>query len=129
MRSPCWQAILATLALLLTLVPATSAAAANQPADRASVLKIGVRNQVQDPTNLNIYAPGVSPSDTGLHQLVYEYFFYNNVQTGEFIPWLAESYRYNENFTALDVKLRDGVTSTYEWFLTHEAVPLAVTQN
>jgi GDP-L-fucose synthase len=27
------------------------------------------------------------------------------------------------------IQLRDGVTSTYEWFLTHEAVPLAVTQN
>jgi peptide/nickel transport system substrate-binding protein len=110
MKSYRWRAILATAALLLTLVPAAAAAPADQAADRASVLKIAIGNQVQDPTNLNIYAPGVSRSDTGLHQLVYEYFFYYNLQTGEFIPWLAESYKYNADFTALDVKLRSGVT-------------------
>jgi len=37
----------------------------------------------QYPTNLNIYTPGVSRSNTGLHQLIYEYFFYQNLQTGE----------------------------------------------
>jgi peptide/nickel transport system substrate-binding protein len=105
-----WRAVLATVALLLTLVPAASAAPDNQAADRASVLKIAIGHQVQDPTNLNIYAPSVSRSDTGIHQLVYEYFFYYNLQTGEFVPWLAENYKYNADFTALDVKLRDGVT-------------------
>jgi peptide/nickel transport system substrate-binding protein len=105
-----WRALLATVALLLTLVPAASAAPDNQAADRASVLKIAIGHQIQDPTNLNIYAPSVSRSDTGIHQLVYEYFFYYNLQTGEFVPWLAENYKYNADFTALDVKLRDGVT-------------------
>jgi len=104
-----FRALLAAAALLLTTIPA-AAAPQDQTLDRASILKIANANQVQDPTNLNIYSPPVSRSDTGIHQLVYEYFFYYNLQTGEFIPWLAENYKYNADFTALDVKLRDGVT-------------------
>ena len=45
-----WRAVLATICLLLTLVPAAAAAPADQAADRASVLKIAIGNQVQDPT-------------------------------------------------------------------------------
>jgi peptide/nickel transport system substrate-binding protein len=43
--------------------------------------------------------------------MIYEYFFYQNLQTGEYIPWLAESYQYNEDFTSISVKLREGI----EW--------------
>jgi peptide/nickel transport system substrate-binding protein len=104
-----WQALVAAAALALTTLPA-AAAPAVQAGDRAQTLKIAIGGRVQDPTNLNLYAPGVSRSDTGLHQVVYEYFFYNNLQTGEFIPWLAESYLYSDDYTSLSVKLRDGVT-------------------
>ncbi|MCZ7573856.1 MAG: ABC transporter substrate-binding protein [Ardenticatenaceae bacterium] len=79
-------------------------------AARNETLNIAVSGRIADPTNLNIYAPGVSRSGTGLHQVGYEYLFYYNLQTGEYIPWLAESYKYNDDFTALTVKLRDGVT-------------------
>jgi peptide/nickel transport system substrate-binding protein len=101
--------VLAAVGLLLTTL-AAGAAPQDQTIDRSSILRIANSNQVHDPSNLNIYAPSVSRSDTGIHQLVYEYFFYYNLQTGEFIPWLAENYKYNSDFTALDVKLRDGVT-------------------
>jgi peptide/nickel transport system substrate-binding protein len=84
--------------------------AAQADEERAETFKIAIGGRIADPTNLNIYAPGVSRSDTGLHQLIYEYFFYYNLQTGEFIPWLAESFEYNEDFTSLTVSLRDGVT-------------------
>ncbi len=76
---------------------------------RAETLNIAIDSRIADPTNLNLYAPGVSRSGTGLHQMIYEYFFYQNLQTGEYIPWLAESYAYNDDFTAITVKLRDGV--------------------
>src|SRR5258708_30007671 len=109
MKAYKWRALLAIAALVLTSLPA-SAAPQDQAADRASILKIAIGNRVQDPTNLNIYAPGVSRSDTGLHQVVYEYFFYNNLQTGEFIPWLATGYQYSPDYTSMTVKLRDGVT-------------------
>jgi peptide/nickel transport system substrate-binding protein len=78
---------------------------------RAETLNIAIGGRIADPTNLNLYAPGVSRSSTGLHQMIYEYFFYDNLQTGEYIPWLAEKYEYNDDFTAITVYLRDGV----EW--------------
>jgi peptide/nickel transport system substrate-binding protein len=77
---------------------------------RAQTLNIAIGDRFADPTNLNIYAPGVNRSSTGIHQLVYEYFFYDNLQTGEYIPWLAEKYEYNKDFTAITVYLRKGVT-------------------
>ena len=96
-------ALLATAAVVPTVGAQTETA-------REDTFKIAIGGRIEDPTNLNLYAPGVSRSDTGLHQLIYEYFFYYNLQTGEFIPWLAESFEYGEDFDTLTVKLRDGVT-------------------
>ena len=84
--------------------------AAAAPEGRAEQLNIAIPGPISDPSNLNLYAPGVSRSDTGLHQMIYEYFFYYNLQTGEFVPWLAEDYTYNDDFTAITVNLRDGIT-------------------
>jgi len=77
---------------------------------RAQTLNIAVSKPYAAPDNLNVYA-GADRSRSGIHQLVYEYFFYENLQTGEYIPWLAEGYEYNDDFTAITVDLRDGV----EW--------------
>jgi peptide/nickel transport system substrate-binding protein len=86
-------------------------------------LNIAIGDRIADPTNLNIYAPGVSRSGTGIHQMIYEYFFYQNLQTGEYIPWLAESYQYNDDFTSITVKLRDGVKwSDGQPFTTEDVV-------
>ena len=41
---------------------------------------------------------------------IYEALFYTNLNTGELIPWQAESYTYNDDFTEITLKLRDGVT-------------------
>ena len=41
---------------------------------------------------------------------IYEALFYTNLNTGELIPWQAESYTYNADFTEVTLKLRDGVT-------------------
>lgn len=103
-----WTKLLLIVLLVATLVPLTMRAkAADQP--RNETLIVAIPSQFADPTNLNLYAPGVSRSNTGLHQLIYEYFFYQNLQTGEYIPWLAESYKYNDDYTNLSVKIRDGV--------------------
>ncbi|MBV9546724.1 MAG: hypothetical protein JOY61_20340, partial [Chloroflexi bacterium] len=109
MKASRWYVLLAAAALVLTTLPASAAPADQANLDRASTLKIALSTQIQDPTNLNLYAPGVDRS-IGLHQIVYEYLFYNNLETGEFIPWLAESYQYSPDYTSLSVKLRDGVT-------------------
>ena len=52
---------------------------------------------------------GFDRSRTGLGAMVHEYLFYLNLETGDYIPWLAESYEYNDDFTEITVKLRDGV--------------------
>jgi peptide/nickel transport system substrate-binding protein len=62
---------------------------AQEEVSREETFKIAIGGRIADPSNLNIYSPSVSRSDTG---------------------WLAESYEYNADFTALTVKLRDGVT-------------------
>ena len=98
--------------LAMTLgISAMAPALAAQDAEvtREETFRVAVSEQLADPTNLNFFA-GASRSGTGLHQVVYEYLFYNNLQTGEFTPWLAESYEYNEDYSALTVHLRDGVT-------------------
>jgi peptide/nickel transport system substrate-binding protein len=41
---------------------------------------------------------------------ILEALFYTNLNTGELIPWQAESYKYNDDFTEITLKLRDGVT-------------------
>ena len=93
-----------------TVVVEVTPQAPAQDQTRAEQLNIAINGPIADPTNLNLYAPGVSRSNTGLHQVIYEYFFYNNLQTGEFIPWLATDYAYNEDFTSITVNLREGVT-------------------
>jgi peptide/nickel transport system substrate-binding protein len=42
---------------------------------------------------------------------LFEALFYTNLNTGELIPWQAESYTLSDDFMAVDLKLRDGV----EW--------------
>ncbi len=101
--------ILAIALLLASAAAAPAFAAQDNEPTREEIFKVAIGGQIPDPTNLNLYA-GASRSDTGLHQVVYEYLFYNNLQTGEFIPWLAEGYEYNDDFSALTVHLRDGVT-------------------
>jgi peptide/nickel transport system substrate-binding protein len=78
--------------------------------ERGEILKIAIDGPIQDPTNFNMTNWSADRANTGLHQVAYEYFFYHNLQTGEFIPWLAESFEYNDDATSLTVKLRDGVT-------------------
>jgi peptide/nickel transport system substrate-binding protein len=105
----CSLALVLLIGTACQAMPAGPQAAVPQQEGRAESLNIAISGRIADPTNLNIYAPGVSRSNTGLHQVVYEYFFYQNLQTGEYVPWLAESYAYNDDFTAITVHLRDGV--------------------
>ena len=101
--------LLVLLGLLVTASAAPIGAAQAEP-ERGEILKIAINGPIQDPTNMNMTNWSADRANTGLHQVAYEYFFYDNLQTGEFIPWLAESYEYNDDATSLTVKLRDGVT-------------------
>jgi peptide/nickel transport system substrate-binding protein len=59
-----------------------------------------------NPTNANYYAPGVDLRN-GL-MFASEALFWYNPLDGKLIPWLAESYSYNKDFTTLTVKIRKG---------------------
>ncbi len=41
---------------------------------------------------------------------VFEALFYTNLNTGELVPWQADSYTQNADFTQITLKLHDGVT-------------------
>jgi peptide/nickel transport system substrate-binding protein len=101
--------IVVLFSLLATAAFVPSGAAQTEP-DRSEILKIAINGRIQDPSNMNMTNWSADRANTGLHQVAYEYFFYYNLQTGEYVPWLAESYKYSPDFTSMTVKLRDGVT-------------------
>jgi ABC-type transport system substrate-binding protein len=99
---PIWSIVLIVGLLITAIAPMAMASAQDTEAQREEILKIAIPGPIQDPSNMNfIMSGGASRSNTGLHQLGYEYFFYSNLQTGEFIPWLATSYEYNADSSAL----------------------------
>lgn len=71
----------------------------------------GNQTEIANAQNFNIYV-----SSTYNHQreigskTIYEALMYTNLNTGELIPWQAESFKYNQDYTAVTVKLRPGVT-------------------
>ena len=85
------------------------AAAAPADSERAGTLNIAVSKPFASTDNYNIYSPGFDRSRTGLGAMVHEYLFYLNMETGDYIPWLATGYEYNDDFTEITVTLRDGV--------------------
>lgn len=104
--------VLLVLAVMLFASACQVATPAAAPVDteRAGTLNIAVSRPFASTTNYNIYAPGFDRSRTGLGAMVHEYLFYLNMETGDYIPWLAESYEYNDDFTEITVMLRPGVT-------------------
>lgn len=66
-------------------------------------------NQVPASDNFNPYAGVLLHQRNSLHYTVNEALFYTNHNTNELIPWQAESYSYNDDFTEVTIKLRDGV--------------------
>jgi len=56
----------------------------------------------------NPYLPGCN-TQTGLQQAAMESLFYLNYESGELIPWLAESYEMSADNTEVTFNLRDGV--------------------
>lgn len=67
-------------------------------------------NQVPSIDNFNPYAGVLLHQRNNLHYTVYESLFYTNHFTNELIPWIGESFAYNDDFTEVTVKLRPGVT-------------------
>lgn len=94
---------------------ATEAPAEEAPAaadsERAQTVVFDIDGgKVVDPTLWNPFVPG-NRRDHGFHQAILEPLFILNYQTGEFIPWLGESFESNETQDVWTLKLRQGI----EW--------------
>ena len=101
--------LLTVVCLLLGMFASVSTAQMSEVSrDKTLVIEnISIRNTTPD--NFNPLARGVL-RHAGLQQVGYESLFYYNYETGELVPWLAESANYNDDFTELTINLRDGVT-------------------
>jgi len=91
--------------------PAEEPAAAAAGSERSKTLIMDIDGgRLQDPEGVwNPYVPG-NRRDQGFHQVCLEPLFILNYQTGEFMPWLGESFTANETLDQWTLKLREGVT-------------------
>ena len=71
----------------------------------------GPQPEIKNPNNFNVYpASGYNHQREIGDKTIYEALMYTNLNTGELVPWQAESYKYNDTFTVITVKLRKGIT-------------------
>jgi len=70
----------------------------------------GNQTELSNPTNWNIYINSTyNPQREIGDKTMFEALMYTNLNTGQQIPWQAESYKYNADYTSITVKLRQGI--------------------
>lgn len=69
------------------------------------------RTQHDNVENFNWWLPGNSHARHASEKGLVEYLFYTNLNTGEIIPWLGDSFEYNDSLDSIDVRIREGT----EW--------------
>lgn len=95
--------------LLISVLSSISPVSAQVTLPRDSTLIVGMDGGRDiNPTMMNPFVAGTK-RDNGLHEVCMESLMYVNLETGEIIPWLAEGYEYNEDYTEITVTLREGV--------------------
>jgi peptide/nickel transport system substrate-binding protein len=99
-------------ALMLTAaLPALAQDVPDVPRNRTLVSQgWDFHNAVPSPDNFNPYAGLLLHQRNNLHYTTSEQLFWTNHVTNERIPWLAESAEYNDDFTEVAIRVRDGVT-------------------
>lgn len=97
----------------LALLMATTAVAqvADMPRNETLVLTPWGDQPAQfaNVDNWHPYLTSVTHQRDVMQITVNEMMFYTNLNTGELIPWQAESFEYAPDFTSATIKLRDGV--------------------
>ena len=66
------------------------------------------RTQHDNVENFNWWLPGNSHARHASEKGLLEYLFYTNLNEGTIIPWLGESFQYNDTLDSIDVKIREG---------------------
>lgn len=96
---------------VLIFVTACQPQQGDVPRNRTLIITPWGYGPLSNPENWHIYQTG---NDNQRHmgsKAIYEALMYTNLNTGELIPWQAESFEYNEDYTVITVNLREGV----EW--------------
>jgi peptide/nickel transport system substrate-binding protein len=95
-----------------TAAPAAAGQVKDVPRNRTLVVTPwGKGAEIVNPNNLNIYLTSSwNHQRESTDKTVYEDLMYTNLNTGEIIPWQAESFTYNDTYTSITVKLRQGIT-------------------
>lgn len=76
-----------------------------------TLVHYGGDTEILEPTNFNPYSLGGLGRIRGpLNKTIFEFFYYYNHNDGAEIPWLAESYTVADDFTSVNVVIRQGVT-------------------
>ena len=81
------------------------------PRDRTLVIthwSDSYRTQHDNVENFNWWLPGNSHARHASEKGLIEFLFYTNLNEGNIIPWLGESYEYNDSLDEVDVKIREG---------------------
>lgn len=100
------------LALLINPIISAKMQVTVYPREKTYVIAYHAGERIVEPENWNPLLPVMGPkSYFGFEGGIMEYFFYVNFETGDLIPWLAESYEYSADFSRMKVNLRKGV----EW--------------
>lgn len=104
--------VLSVLLVACSSIPGIGGGGGEPPRERTLVITPwGAIPEIRNPENWNIYLnTGYNHQREAGDKTVYEALMYTNLNTGEIIPWQAESFTYNENYTSITVKLRNGVT-------------------
>jgi peptide/nickel transport system substrate-binding protein len=99
------------LLLVLAVVLSACGGGGDVPRNRTLIVSPwGNHVEIRNPENYNIYlSTGYNHQRESGDKTVYEALMYTNLNTGEIIPWQAESFSYNETYTSVTVKLREGV--------------------
>ena len=101
---------LLSVVLLATLMLGLVALAQAQDITRENTLIIGFEGGPHAAPEQSGLNPGATNSQ-GHHQVMIESLYYLNYQTGELIPWIAAGpAEYSDDFTSVDIPLREGVT-------------------
>jgi peptide/nickel transport system substrate-binding protein len=109
MNKKFWPIFLILLIAAVTVVLSVSMVVAQDDVPREETLILEIDGgRVVDPELWNPFVPG-NRRDHGFHQAMIEPLFILNYETGEFVPWLGESFTSNETLDVWTLKIRDGV--------------------
>lgn len=109
MKRDRWFSLLAVaVGSILASVAAQSQTVKDVPREWTVIFE-NIEGRVAIPNNMNPYIAG-QYLDWGVWQGVYESLFIFNLETGQLMPWLAESGKYNSDATEVTIRLREGVT-------------------